>query len=97
MWSVQWSERCAILKFYCSIDRETTAVGTPEKKDVENKVDVVDEDSTASGNDVPKAARNERPKENGTTGEKDSAEDSEDKEVESAENGDSTGTLNTHI
>jgi heme-binding NEAT domain protein len=51
-------------------------------------VDVVDEDSKASENGVV-----EKPKENGTTDEKDSAEDSKDKEVESPENGDSTGTL----
>lgn len=69
----------------CLFHRETTTAGTPEKKEVE-KVDVVDEDSKASENgDV------EKPKENGTD-EKDSTEDSKDKEVESAENGDSTGT-----
>lgn len=80
--------RCAILKFYHSLDRETTTVGTPEKEDVEKKVDVADEDSKASTNgEVPK------PKENGTGEEKDSAEDSQDKEVDSAECDDSTGTL----
>jgi hypothetical protein len=67
--------------------RETTAVGTPEKKEVEKKVDVVDEDSKASENgDV------EKPRENGTTDEKDSAEVSKEQEIDSAENGDSTGT-----
>lgn len=77
----------AVLKFYYSLHRETTTVSTPENE-VEKKVDVVDEDSKASENgDV------EKPKENGTTEEKDSAEDSKDKEVESAENGDSTGTF----
>jgi hypothetical protein len=51
-------------------------------------VDVADEDSKASTNgEVPK------PKENGTGDEKDSAEDSQDKEVDSAEYDDSTGTL----
>lgn len=81
-------------QFFDSLHRETPAVGTPEKKEVEKKVDVVDEDSKASENgDV------EKPKENGTTDDKDSAEDSKDKEVESAENGDSTGTffLSLHI
>jgi hypothetical protein len=68
--------------------RENPTVGTPEKKEVEKKVDVVDEDSKASEN-----GDEEKPKENGTTDEKDSAEDLKDKEVESAENGDSTGTL----
>jgi hypothetical protein len=78
-------------QFYHSLHRETPAVGTPEKKEVEKKVDVVDEDSKASENgDV------EKPKENGTTDDKDSAEDSKDKEVESAENGDSTGTFYLH-
>lgn len=73
---------------YYSLGRETTTVGTPEKEDVEKKVDVVDEDSKASTNgEVPK------PKENGTGEEKDSAEESQDKEVESAEFGDSTGTV----
>jgi hypothetical protein len=77
----------------CSLfHRETTTVGTPEKKEVEKKVDVVDEDSKASENgDV------EKPRENGTADEKDSAEDSKDKEVESAENGDSTGTSHIYI
>jgi hypothetical protein len=74
-------------QFYHSLYRETPTVGTPEKKEVEKKVDVVDEDSKASENgDV------EKPKENGTADDKDSAEDLKDKEVESAENGDSTGT-----
>jgi hypothetical protein len=72
---------------YHSLCRETPTVGTPEKKEVEKKVDVVDEDSKASEN-----GDDEKPKENGTTDEKDSAEESKDKEVESAENGDSTGT-----
>jgi hypothetical protein len=75
-------------QFYHSLHRETPTVGTPEKKEVEKKVEVADEDSKASENgDV------EKPKENGTTDDKDSAEDSKDKEVESAENGDSTGTF----
>lgn len=78
-------------QFYHSLHRETPTVSTPEKKEVE-KVDVVDEDSKTSENgDV------EKPKENGTTDDKDSAEDLKDKEVESAENGDSTGTfISTH-
>ncbi|PNF16137.1 hypothetical protein B7P43_G03296 [Cryptotermes secundus] len=68
--------------------KEAPVVGTPEKKEVEKKVDVVDEDSKASENgDV------EKPKENGTTDDKESAEDSKDKEVESAENGDSTDSV----
>lgn len=68
--------------------KETTTVGTPEKEDVEKKVDVADEDSKASTNgEVPK------PKENGTGDEKDSAEDSQDKEVDSAECEDSTDSV----
>jgi len=68
--------------------KETTTVGTPEKEDVEKKVDVADEDSKASTNgEVPK------PKENGTGEEKDSAEDSQDKEVDSAECDDSTDSV----
>lgn len=55
-------------------------------------MDVADEDSKASTNgEVPK------PKENGTGDEKDSAEDSQDKEVDSAECDDSTGTLHFKI
>ncbi|PSN51569.1 hypothetical protein C0J52_09494 [Blattella germanica] len=61
--------------------KDTTTVGTPEKKDIEKKVEVVDEDSKASEN-----GEVEKPKENGTAG-KDSG-DSKDKE--STENGDST-------
>lgn len=50
-------------------------------------MDVVDEDSKASEN-----GKVEKLRENGTTDEKDSAEESKDKDVESAENDDSTGT-----
>lgn len=68
--------------------KETTTVGTPEKEDVEKKEEVADEDSKASTNgEVPK------PKENGTGDEKDSAEDSQDKEVDSAECDDSTDSV----
>lgn len=71
--------------------KETTTVGTPEKEDVEKKEDVADEDSKASTNgEVPK------PKENGTGDEKDSAEDSQDKEVDSAECDDSTDSVQVH-
>jgi hypothetical protein len=81
---------------YPSLDRETITVGTPEKEDVEKKVDVVDEDSKALGNIKPTPKdKVPKPKENGTGEEKDSAEDSQDKEDESAEGGDSTGTLHS--
>ncbi|XP_069696592.1 brain acid soluble protein 1-like isoform X1 [Periplaneta americana] len=73
--------------YFCVKIVETTTVGTPEKKEVDKKVEVVDEDSKASENGDA-----EKPKENGNDNSY-SAEDSKDKEVESAENGDSTDSV----